>query len=136
MEPPQDEVEVNLGAALGAEVGTSTQRLTLYLPNKDRENREIADQAAWVNRARQLLTEINGGATALPPADGTWRTDEGNVLWEQTRLVYSYVRPDAFLAQLGRLRQFLHQFGRETNQGEVVFEFDGQFFRVRHFDPA
>jgi len=32
------------------------------------------------------------------------------------------------------LREFLHRFGRETNQGEVVFEFDGEFFRIREYD--
>jgi len=26
--------------------------------------------------------------------------------------------------------------GRETNQGEVAFEFDGRFYRIRQFDPA
>ena len=29
------------------------------------------------------------------------------------------------------LREFLHRFGRKTNQGEVAFEFDGELLIVR-----
>jgi hypothetical protein len=35
---------------------------------------------------------------------------------------------------LPRLREFLHRMGRETNQGEIAFEFDGRFYRIRTFD--
>jgi hypothetical protein len=52
-------------------------------------------------------------------------------------VVYSFVsRPDEFLRHLPRLRAFLHRMGRETNQGEVAFEFDDRFYRIRQFDPA
>ena len=88
----------------------------------------------WISEARALLTAIGGGATALPPADGTWLDDNGNVLWEATKIIYCYIRPDAFRANLQQLRAFLHRFGRATNQGEVVVEFDGLFYRIRSFD--
>jgi hypothetical protein len=40
-------------------------------------------------------------------------------------------------ANMARLREFLHRFGRETNQGKVVFEFDGNFWPIDKFDsPA
>jgi hypothetical protein len=51
-------------------------------------------------------------------------------------VIYSHVRPESFLQNLPRLREFLHRMGRETNQGEVAFEFDGRFYRIRTFDPA
>lgn len=130
----EDKVTIALGPKLGAEADVFTQKITLYIPNKDQDDKVITDQEEWVRQARQLLTEMNDGATAFPPADGTWRTDEGKILWESTRLVYSYIRTETFLDQLDRLTEFLHRFGRETNQGEVVFEFDKQFFRVKKFD--
>jgi hypothetical protein len=37
---------------------------------------------------------------------------------------------------LPELRSFLHRMGRETRQGEVAFEFDGRFYRIRGFDEA
>jgi hypothetical protein len=58
-------------------------------------------------------------------------------LWEQTKIIYTYVDTDKLAANLARLRAFLHRFGRETNQGEVVFEFDGWFWTIDQYDaPA
>jgi len=36
---------------------------------------------------------------------------------------------------MARLRAFLHRFGRETNQGKVVFEFNGWFWSIDKYDP-
>ena len=60
--------------------------------------------------------------------------EEEDVLRERTTLVYTYVDPDRFERNFATLREFLHRFGRETNQGEVVFEFDGELFRISRYD--
>ena len=60
--------------------------------------------------------------------------ESGEILWEQTRLVYCFVDPDRFESNIKNLRNFLHRFGSETNQGEVVVEFDGMFYRLRTYD--
>jgi hypothetical protein len=57
------------------------------------------------------------------------------VLREEPVVVYSYVLDEPFLANLSRLREFLHRMGRETDQGEVAFEFGNRFYRIRTFDP-
>jgi len=83
-----------------------------------------------------LLCEINGGATAIP-VEGGLLNDEGKIIPEHPVIVYSFVaNPEAFLEHLPRLRAFLHLVGRETNQGEVAFEIDGRFFRIRQLDKA
>lgn len=64
----QEAQEVNLAAALGSDGGVSAQCVTVYVPNKDRHGREIGDQRKWVLEALRLLSEINGGATAMPPS--------------------------------------------------------------------
>jgi hypothetical protein len=58
------------------------------------------------------------------------------IIWEQPIIVYSFIQGDQFFQALPRLREFLHRMGRETNQGEIAFEFDGQFYRIRTFDAA
>lgn len=126
--------ELDLAQLLGSDAGVSTQCLTIYIPNKDQKGHEIGNQRKWVLEAIQLLSEINGGATAMPPVEGAWRNDEGEIIWEHPVVVYSFIRTDRFLENLSRLRRFLHQLGRETNQGEVAFEFDGRFYRIRKFD--
>ncbi len=90
----------------------------------------------WVFEALQLLSEVNGGATATPPLEGAWLGDDGAIVIENPVIVYSFVRTETFLRGLPRIREFLHRMGRETRQGEVAFTFDGQFFRIRQFDAA
>ena len=48
-------------------------------------------------------------------------------------MVFTYVKPEIFVDKLPALRDFVHRLGRETEQGEVVVEFDRQFFRIREF---
>jgi hypothetical protein len=129
-------MEFDLGQQLGADEGYSGQRLTLYIPNKDKDGQEITNVVKWVNEARELLSQIGGGATAYPPADGNWLDEKGQNLWEQTRIVFSYVYPNRLLSRSKELRAFLHRFCRETSQGEVVVEFDDLFWRIKHFDSA
>lgn len=134
--PRPAEIPLNLADALGADAGVSAQCFTVYVPNKDKHDQEIGTQRRWVLDAIRLLSEINGGATAIP-VEGGWLNDEGKIILEHPVVVYSFIpRPNEFLQQLPRIRAFLHQMGRETNQGEVAFEFDDRFYRVRQFDPA
>jgi hypothetical protein len=128
-----DEMEFDLVAALGAEE-SSVQSFSIYIPNKDREGEEIGNQRKWVLEAIRILSEINGGATAMPPAEGAWLNDENDIIWEKPVVVYSFIRPEAFAANLPRIREFLHRMGRETNQGEIACEFEGEFHRIRRFD--
>lgn len=130
-----DDVELDLVGALGAEDSLS-QCFSIYVPNKDRTGREIGDQRKWVLEAMRLLSEINGGATAMPPVEGGWLSDANEIVWENPVVVYSFVQPVEFVSNLSRVREFLHRMGRETNQGEVAFEFNGRFYRTRKFDPV
>lgn len=126
--------EYDVTAALGSDGGVSLQCLRIYIPNKDRDGAEIGNQCKWVLEAIRLLSEINGGATAMPPVEGGWLNDEGQIIWENPIIVYSFLNPDAFLDNVPRVREFLHRLGRETNQGEIAFEFDDAFHRIRTFD--
>jgi hypothetical protein len=52
-------------------------------------------------------------------------------------MIYSFIDPGEFRANMKRLRTFLHPFGRETNQGKVVFELGNLFWSIDRFDaPA
>jgi len=139
--------ELDLAALMGALGSPSVQILALYVPNKDKHGKVIRNHKTWVKRAMKVLSLIGGGSTAFPPGDGTWldpakresirRPDElkdKDLVWEKTTYLYTYIDPDLFLRNARHLRQFLHDFGRETRQGEVVFEFDEEFFRIQSYD--
>ncbi len=86
--------------------------------------------------AAALLAKIGGGVTILPPVEGGWVNNAGDIVWEHPVLVYTFIRPAQFRSALAELRQFLHRMGRETRQGEVALEFDGRFYRIRKFDAS
>lgn len=122
---------ISLGKALGARGETSEQMLSLYVPNKDRHDVEIGTQRRWVLQAARLLADIGGGVTILPPCEGGWLNEaDGRIVWEEPVVVYTYVKSESFLDNLPRLRELVHRMGRETDQGEVVVEFDGRFYRI------
>lgn len=132
MESDEPDIEIDLAEEFGAH-RVESQRFSIYVPNKDRNGAEI-DQAGWVDRFVRLLSEIGGGATIMPPVDGAWMNEEtGDLIFEQPRIVYSFVRPAAFQDRLQDLVDLVKEMGRETNQGEVVFEFDGDFFVIDDF---
>lgn len=133
---PVQEEALDLAKELGADASYSIQCFTVYIPNKDKNDQEIGNQRRWVLDIIRLLSEINSGATSLP-AEGGWLNEEQKIILEEPVIVYSYVKDSAnFWRSLPRLREFLHRMGRETNQGEIAFEFQGQFYRIRTFDPA
>lgn len=130
-----DDSTIDMADALGAEAAVASQRLTLYIPNKDSFGNEIGTQRQWVLEAAQLLAKIGGGFTIMPAAEGGWLNEEtGELIWELPVLIYSYVKADRLLEHMGQVRSFMHRLGRETQQGEVAIEFDGLFFRINEYD--
>jgi hypothetical protein len=110
------------------------ERFAVYIPNKDR-NGERVEQAEWVDKALRLLSEIGGGATAMPPVTGAWLNPETQeLIIEEPKVVYSYIDPELFEKRLPDLAQFVKRLGRETNQGAIAVEYGGTFFTVEKFD--
>jgi hypothetical protein len=127
---------MDLSEELGAGGGVSVQCLTLYIPDVDSAGNVLRDQRRWVLDGSDLLAKIGGGVTIMPPVEGGWVDDSGEIVWEHPVLIYTFIRPTYFRKSLPQLRAFLHALGRETRQGEVAFEFDGRFYRITEFDAA
>lgn len=131
-----DARELDLAAALGAEREASTQVLSLYIPNRDRHGRPI-NTRPWIREAQEILTRIGEGYTTTPPHDGGWESEGGRIRREKTVIVYTYIKPERFIARLPELREFLHRFGQQTDQEVVVVELSGGdgswFFRIKEY---
>lgn len=129
------EEELDLALALGAQESYSTKKLTLYIPDKDRDGAEFGTQRRYILEAAQLLARIGGGVSIMPAIEGGWLNPETHqIIWERPVVVYTFVRPAEFIALLPELRRFLHRLGRETRQGEIAAEFDGTFYRIVQYD--
>ncbi len=131
--------EVGIIAAFGGTTDNG-QRFAIYIPNTDRDNRDRngapVDRATWIDAALRLLTDIAGGATAMPPVTEARRNPQtGRVVIKEPVVVYAYVSPAPFVARLPDLAAFVRHMGRETNQGTIALEFDGNFFTVEDFAP-
>ena len=125
---------MDLSQELGVDGGVSVQCLTVYIPDRDGAGNVLRDQRRWVFDGADLLAKIGGGVTIMPPMEGGWVNDAGEIVWEHPVLIYTFIRPTHFRDLLPQLRKFLHDLGRVTRQGEVAFEFDGQFYRITKFD--
>ena len=120
---------------LGAHPAYSADRLTLYIPDRDKNSVEIGTQRRYVLEAIDLLSRIGGGATSTGQLEGAWLNPATNTLvWDRPVLVYCSIDDQKFFEKLPELRSFLHNMGRETNQGEVALEFSGAFYRITKFD--
>ena len=111
------------------------QRFVIYIPNRVRDGAPV-DQATWIDAALRLLTDIAVGATARLPVTRAWRNPQtGQVVIKEPVVIYAYVRPAPFVARLPELVAFVRRMGRETNQGAIALEFDGNFFTVEELAP-
>ena len=67
----------------------------------------------------------------MPPVTGAWLNPEsGELIIEEPVVVYSYVDGEKFMQHLDELVAFVNELGRKTNQGQIAFEFDGEFYLV------
>jgi len=92
-----EELDIDIAQALGADDQTSIQVLTLYIPNKDLNGIDIRDQRKWVREGAAILAEIGGGVTIMPPVEGGWINEDGIIIWEHPIILYSYVKPESFV---------------------------------------
>jgi hypothetical protein len=128
-------VAINLMEVLGAAEEATQDRVTIYIPSRDQDG-GVVDFEVWVERSLELLSEVGGGATRMPPAQGAWRNPlSGTLIIEDVTLVYSFVDGDAFSARIIDLRRLLHAMGRALDQGEVPIEVNENFYQIRVFDP-
>lgn len=125
-------------ATLKSDLPRGTLQVTVFIPSKDRLGRRI-DQPAWAGRTLDLLGTLFRGATAFPPGRGVWRDDSrgGRLLRETTVMVTSYTNPSDHTADtIAVLSEFLHRFGRDTNQGEVGIVIGDQYFGITEYTLA
>lgn len=123
----------------GSEAEPSSTLFILFIPSKDKDGNDLPDQEMWANAAGDLLAELFGGATIMPPAKGKWFNQETRqILTEPIVLIHCYARPSLAkdANKLEQLARFLHRMGKVTNQGEIAFVIDNEFRLIRQFTLA
>jgi hypothetical protein len=129
-----EEMEVftmpDFAGALGASKAASAL-LVLFIPSKDRHDREI-DQSYWVEQALTTLGTLFGGATAFPQGRGIWRDDAqgGVLLFDEPVVIQCYTSSHLIEDNIHTLSEFLHRMGREAHQGAVGLVIGGEYFEI------
>lgn len=107
------------------------RRFVLYLPERDREGKEVPNMDFWVKEACFLLCLLNGGATHIK-AQGVWYVAETDqVVSEPVHIIQTAIDPAKFLKEIALVRLFTERFGRETNQDAVAVEFDNTLHLIK-----
>ena len=121
-------IHLDIASEFGAQ--PKGQRFAIYVPNKNQHGKPVA-QGPWVEEGLRLLANICGGASAMPPIQGAWLNPQTQeLIIEEPVVIYSYIEPETFALRLGELRDFIHRMGAETDQGQMAFEFDGEFYLI------
>jgi hypothetical protein len=111
--------------------------LVLFVPSADRDGKTLGAevQDRWMEKAKNELGRLFGGATAMPPAHGVWRDDErgGKLISDRPILIHSYIsETDAIhpklLAEFGKLCRTML---KELRQGEVAAIWNNQYMYFR-----
>jgi hypothetical protein len=120
--------DFDLEELLQAHEARTSARIAIYLPNKDR-NQEDIDAEPYIMLGMRLMAEMNLGVTRMPVAQGMWIDEENQrEVVEDTVVLYSFIRrPELFQSNFRRFVDFLHRFGRDCKQGEVLIEYSGPF---------
>lgn len=127
-------MKFGIAGFFGAHEEPSKQVLTLYIPNKDRDGNPVKSIRKWIKEAQHLLAMIGGGSTTTPATDGIWLNPEtGAFIEEKTVMIYTSINADRFMVHAKALKSFLHRFGKETDQGEVIFDFDGTVYKINKY---
>jgi hypothetical protein len=66
----------NPAVLLGSEPEPNGVLFVLFIPSKDKDGKDLNDQPMWADAAGDLLAELFGGATIMPPARGKWFNEE------------------------------------------------------------
>ena len=99
-------------------------RWAVYVPSTKNVN-EAIDNTNEVKRVIGELSDLFGGATATPSIGG-WRCENGEVVVENTTIVYSFCTTDQAIKHAGDVLAIAQRLCREYNQEAVTVEYNGQ----------
>ena len=124
---------VDIQSALGALAGVE-DKIAIYIPNKDKNSNVIPNEmhGRWIDQCIDLLCEICGGATQMPPARGIWlNTDTQKQVREEPVIIYAYVSDNnKFSANLSKIKAWIQTVGREGNQGQIAVEWNQTLYLI------
>lgn len=113
-----------------------SRRVAYYVPDRVGEDQEpdASTRDLWLTRLATFLSSRNNGATVIDSMRGFWLSDSGELLFEKTKLVYSYIWTEVTLEIASQYIAMAVQFGKHTSQEAVIVEINGHVYLIRSRD--
>lgn len=105
-------------------------QVTLVIPSTTDVNHPLSHEAATevANRALRFLSELYGGATAIP-ARGAWVAQNGQLIVEGSTLVYSFCG-QLTTDDLIKIKAFCESLKWELKQEALAVQINGKLLFV------
>lgn len=107
-----------------------SNRVALYVPSTTAVDQPLDESTAeqFVSRSLRLMSELFGGATALP-ASGGWVASDGKLVTERVTIVYSFTG-DLTTEDLMKIKFFVESLKAEMRQEAIAVEINGRLIFV------
>lgn len=99
-------------------------RVAVYVPSTVNVNEQV-DNSEYVKRTIGELADLFGGATATQ-AVGGWRCSNGEIVLENTTIVYSFCTSESLRVNFPKVYDICERLKVEMSQEAVTLEVNGQ----------
>lgn len=103
-------------------------KITVYVPATVNVNQAI-DNTLQVERVARTLSECFGGATSTP-AHGFWLADSGNLVCENTTMVFAYCSTEQAEKYMEDIVRLCIQLKHEMSQEAIALEYNGEMYFI------
>lgn len=97
-------------------------RTAIYVPSKSATKGDLPHET-FVEKTAIFLSRLFGGATASP-VTGYWMSGNGELVKEQTTIVYAFGNPDDIEENYDELLDFCAGLKDSMGQESIMCEFD------------
>lgn len=103
-------------------------KVTIYVPATVDVDKAV-DNTAQVDAAAALLSGLFGGATSSP-AVGYWLTGSGQLVRENTTIVFAFAAEEALEDGIDKVVEFCDNLKAEMAQEAIALEVDGSMYFI------
>lgn len=103
-------------------------KVTVYVPATKEVDKKI-DNTKYVNKVASALSNLFGGATSTP-ARGYWVSDSGNLVKENTTLVFAYCNTQGLEEHIDEVVDLCEWLRNELKQEAVALEINGEMYFI------
>lgn len=105
-----------------------SSKVTIYVPATINVN-EVIDNTKYVDETASLLSELFGGATSTK-ALGYWKSASGELVKEETTMVFAYADEEDMHKNLGKAIDHCYKLLRDMKQESIAMEVNGEMYFI------